>query len=153
MPPGCACLAALCCVLQEALTDLLSQHEEAHTASVAALAQLAAALAAAAGGSNDSNAGGSSAKQTAATAGSTKQLLKQLRSLQRQMLSGAGLRSIIKQAALVELQRDTAAGGSSDNGSSSSGGRQEDVVTWGLRLLVDCGWRSKAQEAFGHGSK
>lgn len=133
-------------VLQEVLTDLLEQHEEAHTATVAALAQLAAAMAAAA-------AAGSSAKpkQQAMAAATIKQLSKQIKGLQRQLLSGAGLRSIIKQASLVEMQRE--AHSSSSSSSSGGDGGQEDLASWGLRLLRDDGWRSRAQDAFGQGTK
>lgn len=132
---------------QEVLTDLLVHHEEAHSATVAALAQLAAAHAAAA-------AAGRSAKQQAASASSIKQLVKQLKGLQRQLLSGAALRSIIKQSMLVELQRDPTGSSSSrrqENG--SSGSSQEDLTGWALQLLRDDGWRSRALHAFGQGVK
>jgi len=140
---------------QEVLTDLLVQHEEAHSATVAALAQLAAAHAAAAAAGSSR-----SAKQQAASASSIKQVVKQLKGLQRQLLSGAALRSIIKQSMLVELQRDPACSSSSGGGSSSrrqengiSGSSQEDLTGWALQLLRDDGWRSRALHAFGQGLK
>lgn len=124
---------------------MLAQHEEAHTATVAALAQLAAAMAAVA-------AAGSDAKQQSTAANTVRQLVKRIAALRRQLLSGSGLRSIIKQDVLVELQRD--------HNSSSGGGRdgqqeeeEEDVASWALRLLREDVWRSRAQDAFGQGTK
>jgi hypothetical protein len=139
-------------VLQDVLMDLLTQHEEAHAATVAALAQLAAAMAAMAAAA-DAGGGAKSAKAQAAAASTVRQLVKQIKGLQRQMLSGAGLRSIIKQDVLVELQRDGGGGSNGSCGSSGGGQEEEDVASWALRLLREDAWRSKAQDAFGQGAK
>jgi hypothetical protein len=140
-------------VFQDVLMDLLTQHEEAHAATVAALAQLAAAMAAAA--ASGSGAGAKSAKAQSAAASTIRQLVKQIKALQRQMLSGAGLRSIIKQDVLVELQQDVGCSSGGGGGGSVSGGEEEeeDVTSWALRLLRDDVWRGKAQDAFGQGAK
>jgi hypothetical protein len=90
---------------------------------------------------------------------------------QYHLLTAAGLRSIIKQAALVELCRDEedeeqqqqdmqqgAERSSSSPAAAAVSGRasarDEDVVAWALRLLEGDSWRSRATVALaGHGKK
>lgn len=153
----------LCLCVQEVLIDLLRRHQAAHTAAVAALAQLVAALAANTAAATGSSGDASSSIQQhgGASPAAIRALLKQLRGCQKQLLSGAGLRSIAKQAALVELTQDPiAADGSGSSGrggggceAGSSAGDAADVAGWALRLLREDAWRSRAMEALGQGSR
>lgn len=77
------------------------------------------------------------------------------------LLSPAGLRSIIKQASLVELHRDsspTAAAAASDQQQQQPGvaaaaagsSKADDVAAWALELLKGDSWRVRAQVALAH---
>lgn len=126
---------------------MLDSHERAHVDIVGYLAQLSAAQAAAAAA-----AAGGRDKEAAAAAGSVRQLAQKIRSAQQQfLLSGAGLRSIIKQDSLVEMQRIVNECRADVDGVDRE--QQVEAAGWALRLLREDAWTACALEAFGQGTK
>lgn len=128
---------------------MLDNHEWAHVDIVKYLAQLSAAQAAAAAAAA---AAGGRDKEAAAAAGSVRQLAQKIRSAQQRfLLSGAGLRSIIKQDSLVEMQRVVKETRSDADGVDRK--QQVEAASWALRLLREDAWTARALEAFAQGTK